>query len=35
MLLHGNSKTNKSILDSVIKETKNIEYVFESLDELV
>ena len=33
MLLHGNSKTNTSILDSVIKETKNMGYTFKSLDE--
>ena len=35
MLLHGNSKTNTNILDSVIKETKNIGYTFKSLDEFV
>lgn len=33
MLLHGNSKTNTSILDSVIKEAKNMGYEFKSLDE--
>ena len=33
MLLHGNSKTNTNILDSVIKEAKNMGYTFESLDE--
>lgn len=33
MLLHGNSKTNTNILDSVIKETKNMGYEFKSLDE--
>ena len=33
MLLHGNSKTNTNILDSVIKEAKNMGYVFKSLDE--
>lgn len=33
MLLHGNSKTNTDILDSVIKETKNMGYEFKSLDE--
>lgn len=33
MLLHGNSKTNTNILDSVIKETKNQGYEFRSLDE--
>ena len=33
MLLHGNSKTNTNILDSVIKEAKNMEYEFKSLDE--
>ena len=35
MLLHGNSKTNTNILDSVIKETKNMGYTFKSLDQLV
>ena len=35
MLLHGNSKTNTNILDSVIKETKNMGYTFKSLDEFV
>ena len=35
MLLHGNSKTNINILDSVIKETKNMGYTFKSLDEFV
>ena len=33
MLLHGNSKTNLNILDSVIKESKNMGYEFKSLDE--
>ena len=33
MLLHGNSKTNTNILDSVIKEAKNMGHVFKSLDE--
>ena len=33
MLLHGNSKTNTNILDSVIKESKNMGYTFKSLDE--
>ena len=33
MLLHGNSKTNTNILDSVIKEAKNQGYEFKSLDE--
>ena len=33
MLLHGNSRTNTNILDSVIKETKNMGYTFKSLDE--
>ncbi len=33
MLLHGNSKTNINILDSVIKEAKNMGYEFKSLDE--
>ena len=33
MLLHGNSKTNTSILDSIIKEAKNMGYEFKSLDE--
>ena len=33
MLLHGNSKTNTNILDSIIKEAKNMGYVFKSLDE--
>ena len=33
MLLHGNSKTNTNILDSVIKEIKNMGYEFKSLDE--
>ena len=33
MLLHGNSKTNTNILDSVIRETKNMGYEFRSLAE--
>ena len=33
ILLHGNSKTNTNILDSVIKEAKNMGYTFKSLDE--
>ena len=33
MLLHGNSKTNTNILDSVIKEAKNMGYKFKSLDQ--
>ncbi len=33
MLLHGNSKTNTNILDSMIKEIKNRGYEFKSLDE--
>lgn len=32
MLLHGNSKTNINILDSIIKEIKNMGYEFNSLD---
>ena len=33
ILLHGNSKTNTIILDSIIKEAKNKGYEFKSLDE--
>lgn len=33
MLLHGNSKTNTNILDSIIKEAKSEGYEFKSLDE--
>lgn len=33
MLLHGNSKTNTNILDSIIKEAKNMGYEFRSLEE--
>ena len=33
MLLHGNSKTNTNILDSIIKEIKEQGYEFKSLDE--
>ena len=33
MLLHGNSKTNTNVLDSVIKEAKSMGYEFRSLDE--
>lgn len=33
MLLHGNSKTNTNILDSIIKGARNMGYEFKSLDE--
>ena len=33
ILLHGNSKDNTNVLDSVIKEAKNMGYEFKSLDE--
>ena len=33
ILLHGNSKTNTNILDSIIKEAKDMGYEFRSLDE--
>lgn len=33
MLLHANSKTNTEVLDSIIKEIKNMGYEFKSLDE--
>ena len=33
ILLHGNSKTNTNILDTIIKEAKNMGYEFKSLDE--
>ena len=33
MLLHGNSKTNTNILDSIIKQIKQMGYEFKSLDE--
>lgn len=33
ILLHGNSKTNTNILDSVIKEVKQMGYEFKSLEE--
>ena len=33
ILLHGNSKTNTNILDSIIKEIKDEGYEFKSLDE--
>ena len=33
MLLHGNSKTNTNILDTIIKEAKNTGYEFKSLDD--
>ena len=33
MLLHGNSKTNTNLLDSIIKEAINMGYEFRSLDE--
>ena len=32
ILLHGNSKDNTNVLDSVIKEVKNMGYEFKSLD---
>lgn len=35
MLLHGNSKDNRNILDGCIKEIKNKGYEFKTLDELV
>ena len=35
ILLHGNSKTNTDILDSIIKEAKSMGYEFKSLDEFV
>lgn len=34
MLLHGNSKTNTNILDSVIKEIKSQGYEIKSLEEM-
>ena len=33
MLLHGNSKTNTNILETIIKEAKILGYEFKSLDE--
>lgn len=33
ILLHGNSKTNTNVLDTIIKEAKNMGYAFKSLDE--
>ena len=33
ILLHGNSKDNANILDTIIKEIKNQGYMFKSLDE--
>ena len=33
ILLHGNSKTNTNILDTIIKETKSMGYEFKSLNE--
>lgn len=33
MLLHANSKTNTEILDTIIKEIKNMGYEFKSLDQ--
>ena len=33
ILLHGNSKTNTDLLDTIIKEAKNMGYEFKSLDE--
>lgn len=33
MLLHGNSKTNTNVLDTIIKEAKNMGYEFKMLDE--
>ncbi len=33
MLLHGNSKTNTNLLDTIIKEAKNMGYEFKSLDQ--
>ena len=35
MLLHATSKTNMEILDTVIKQIKNMGYEFKSLDEFV
>ena len=35
ILLHGNSTDNTNILDSIIKEVKNMGYEFKSLDEFV
>ena len=33
MLLHGNSKTNTNLLETIIKESKNMGYEFKSLDQ--
>ena len=33
ILLHGNSKDNANVLGDIIKEIKNMEYEFKSLDE--
>ena len=33
ILLHGNSKTNTNVLETLIKEARNMEYEFKSLDE--
>lgn len=33
MLLHGNSKTNTNLLDTIIKEAKGMGYEFKSLDQ--
>lgn len=33
ILLHGNSKTNTNVLETIIKEARNMEYEFKSLDE--
>ena len=35
ILLHGNSKDNANVLDTVIKEAKNMGYEFKNLDEFV
>ena len=35
MLLHATSKTNMEILDTVIKQIKNMGYEFKSLDEFI
>lgn len=35
MLLHATSKTNMEVLDTVIKQIKNMGYEFKSLDEFV
>lgn len=33
ILLHGNSKTNTNVLDTIIKEARNMGYEFKSLDQ--